>query len=775
MVAELRLAVANSIFDQRDTGIPILLPAQPGEGTILCRMATLFNVPPNEASGEQNKPLAKVQGTLERITFHNEENGYTVARLLPDNARDVITVIGAFSHPVVGETYILWGHWTRHPQWGAQMSVVRHEVVRPATAVAIERYLGSGMVKGVGPVTAKRIVAKFGAQALDIIETSPDELLAVPGLGAKTLAIIKSAWSDQSDVRNIMVFLQGHGISPTYATRIFKKYQDQSIAIVERNPFQLATDIWGIGFKSADRIAQNMGIAEDDQRRLEAGLVYVLNQAVETGGNVYLTRDELVRESALVLGPHEIDSALEALLVSGKLISETIQMAGATEIGIYTPELYAAENALAKRMLELLSKPLHGRRSEAVESSTDASGPSLSDEQRAAVTLALSSRALAITGGPGVGKTTTTKAIVKAFKDDGKTVLLASPTGRAAKRLSEVTGFAATTVHRLLAFDPQKGAFQRNAESPIECDVLLIDESSMLDTMLTSSLLNAVPDSSQVIFVGDVDQLPSVGPGNVLRDIINSGVVPVARLTRVFRQAAQSLIISGAHEINAGKMPYLASPREPNADFIFIEEDDAELVARKIVAIVTTSLVKRGFGVNEVQVLAPMQRGSAGSIFLNEQLQDAINPGSEQKAELRRGSRLFRMGDRIMQLRNNYDKQIYNGDIGWVTEVDAADTAIKAIFDNKEVCYENSELDELSLAYSLSIHKSQGSEFPAVVIALHTQHYTLLQRNLIYTALTRARRMAVLVGSKKALAMAIKNDKQATRRTRLKQRLLGKL
>jgi exodeoxyribonuclease V alpha subunit len=730
-------------------------------------MTSFFNIPA-EIKAVANNGLAEVLGTLERITFHNEENGYTVGRLLPEGKRDIITIIGNFTRPVIGETYLCYGRWTMHPQWGPQMTVERHETIRPATAAAIEKYLGSGMVKGVGPVTAKRIVAKFGETALDVIEKSPDDLLQVPGLGAKTLAIIKSAWREQSDVRNTMLFLQSNGISLTYAAKILRRYQEQAIEVVENNPFQLATDIWGIGFKMADRIAQNMGFAPDDRRRLEAGLVYVLNQAVETGGNAYLTRDELVHESNIILGPHNIDNALDVLIKEGRLIAEDGKIYGVVETGIYVPALYSAEQDLATRLLDLLSRPIKWVRS---PERAAAEATSLSDEQREAVRLVMNSRVSVITGGPGVGKTTTTNAIVREFQKLGKTVQLASPTGRAAKRLSEVTGSAAITVHRLLAYDPQKAAFQRNADSPIECDVLLVDESSMLDTALTSSLLNAVPNSVQLIFVGDVDQLPSVGPGNVLRDIIGSGVVPVARLTKIFRQASASLIISGAHAINMGKMPYLASPREPEADFVFIEESDAEKVADKIVAIVTRSLVKRGFLVSEIQVLAPMQRGSAGSAYLNQRLQEALNPATAEKTELRRGERVLRQGDRVIQMRNNYEKVVFNGDIGTISVVDGEEQSMKVIFEGREVFYDTAELDEISLAYSLSIHKSQGSEFPATVIALHTQHYTLLQRNLIYTALTRARKMAVLVGSKKALAIAVANDKQSTRHTRLKQRL----
>ncbi len=742
-------------------------------------MAALFNVPPSGPASGAEKPLATVRGTLERVTFHNEENGYTIARLLPEGAKDVVTIVGTFPNPLIGETMVLHGHWTRHAQYGSQMSVVRHEIIRPATAAAIEKYLGSGMVKGVGPVTAKRIVAKFGDQSLDVIEKTPDELLKVPGLGKKTLDIIKSAWSDQSDVRSIMVFLQSHGVSPTFAAKIFKKYQGDSVSIVERNPYQLATDIWGIGFKSADRIAQNMGFAENDQRRLEAGLVYVLNQAVETGGNVYLRADELAKESELILGPHSIENALAALTASGKVIQEESSVGGLRETAIYPPALYNAECALAERILELNSLPIQrsniASRLPHEPQSPKAGDAELTDEQAAAVDLALHSRITVITGGPGVGKTTTTKAIVRAFQTKQKSVLLASPTGRAAKRLSEVTGNSATTIHRLLAFDPQRGGFSRNAESPIDCDVLLVDESSMLDTSLTNSLMNAVPDTAQVVFVGDVDQLPSVGPGNVLRDIIGSGVVPTARLTRVFRQAAQSRIISGAHAINSGRMPLLSSPRDPEADFVFIETNEAEEIAGKIVAIVATSLPKRGYALNQIQVLSPMQRGSAGSAHLNECLQETVNPESPDKPELRRGARLFRQGDRVIQMRNNYDKAVFNGDIGVIVTIDSKESSLKVEFDGRSVEYELTEVDELSLAYSLSIHKSQGSEFPAAIIALHTQHYALLQRNLIYTALTRAKKMAVLVGSKKALAMAVGNDKQSTRHTRLKQRLQQKL
>ena len=1160
-------------------------------------MCAAFKTPPVLDNAQPARPADEVRGTLERVTFHNEDNGYTVARLLPEGARDVVTITGNFTSPVVGESLVCYGVWTRHPQWGRQMQVQRYETVRPATAHAIEKYLGSGMVKGVGPVTAKRIVAKFGEEALDIIEKTPRKLLQVQGIGEKTLKTIKDAWKEQSEIRNIMLFLQGHGISPAYAIKIYKTYQDRSIAIVEKNPYQLATDIWGIGFKSADKIARNLGFAEDDPRRLEAGVVYVLNESVDTGGNAYLTREELVKASGEILGPFDITDSLQTLVDAGRLVLESASLLGETETAIYTPALYNTERSLAQRLKDLIGRPVKDgldtpRAREWLAEILQKNELPLSDEQQSAVRTTLQGRVSVITGGPGVGKcvtgdtlvlsgrgmfpigdlwceatdesipdtfheyaldivgknsdatsshiyfggtqpiialrtrlglglgatpnhrvwamtpdgpcwtrmdeitagsyvavrrgdnffgdgtlapelayllgvisgdgmqtspmtieitnnslellgrcqqivrehfaheariyksrhthalrvnsrrlrgeliklgvsicrsggkavpeavlrssrasileylaglfdtdghvqqrksgqiyfeitlkseklirqtqfillnlgvvsrvtekfvnyrykevadrrcywrlsvmgkdadlllsivptfkalpayericnanhdivplpgaiirdvftsrgpqsrrswwpwkreikggrlptrlrlsrlldsaeiskispqaaamreairscyywdqvtdvqpsfapvydltvpaqesfvanafvnhnTHTTRAVVAAFKGRGKRVLLASPTGRAAKRLSEMTGAEASTIHRMLSFDPSKREFVHNADNKLECDVLLVDEASMLDMVLAYSLLKAVPDEAQVIFVGDVDQLPSVGPGNVLRDMIDSGIVPVARLTQVFRQAARSGIIAGAHAINAGRMPTLASPKDPGADFVYINAEEAEEVADKIVAIVARSLPKRGYLPSDVQVLTPMQRGTAGAIFLNQRLQEVINPPDPMKAEVQRAGRLFRAGDRVMQLRNNYDKLVFNGDIGTVTDILHEDNTLIVRFADAEIPYDFSELDELNLALAVSVHKAQGSEFAVAVIALHTQHYALLQRNLIYTALTRAKKLAVLVGNKKALAMAVKNDKQAERHTRLKERLQG--
>ena len=732
---------------------------------------------------EEGPPLDTLEGVIERITFHNEENGYTVARLLPPNARDVITILGNFSNPVVGESLLCHGTWTRHPQWGRQMTVARYEVVRPATAFAIEKYLGSGMVKGVGPVTAKRIVAKFGDEALDIIEHHPRKLLQVPGLGEKTLTKITKAWHDQREVKNIMLFLQGHGVSPAYAVKIYRAYGGKAIEIVEKNPYQLASDIWGIGFKSADKIARAIGIDESDPRRIEAGVVYVLNEAVDSGGNAFLTDRELAEKAGEILGVGDVAAAIRSLSDTKRLIYESATFLGQTEVAVYTPSLHKTEIGLAERLQSLLATPLkqppNVQKFEGwLTALCEKNGLPLSDQQREAVSTALLSRFSVLTGGPGVGKTHTTNAIVAAFEALKKDVLLASPTGRAAKRLTEVTGREARTVHRLLEFDPEKHGFKRDGDTPLDCDVLIVDESSMLDMVLTYSLLKAVPPDAQVLFVGDVDQLPSVGPGNVLRDLIESGAVPVARLTQVFRQAAESLIITNAHAINAGRMPLLPPPGE-NQDCAYLSAEEAEEVAEKVVAVVARSLPKRGFAPGDIQVLTPMQRGSAGSAHLNARLQEVLNPPAPGKDEVQRASRLFRVGDRIMQIVNNYDKFVYNGDIGTVLAVSHEDETLTVGFPEaagiNEVVYEFADLDELTLAFSCSIHKAQGSEYPAVVLALHTQHFMLLQRNLLYTALTRARKFAVLIGPKRAIAMAVKKQSDIGRHTRLKERLQGLL
>lgn len=729
-------------------------------------------------TGDDGRPMDEVRGTLERITFHNPENGYTVARLMPEGAHDVITVLGNFSSPVVGEFLRCEGRWTTHPQWGPQMQVRRYEAIRPATIDGIERYLGSGMVKGVGPVTAKRIVEMFGDKALEIIEKQPRKLLGIPGIGEKTLDKIRTAWFDQREIRNVMLFLQSHGVTPAYAVKIFKTYGVESIVIVERNPYQLATDIWGIGFRSADKIAMNLGFKPEDPLRIEAGLVYVMNQAVETGGNAFLVRDELYDHAEAILGTRNIDAALAALVDRGQLVVEEAGLFGTVEEAIYTPSLHQIECAMARRLKYLADRAVDTGMGDAkfdewLGTVLAKNQTTLSEEQGDAVGRCIRSRVAILTGGPGTGKTTTTRAVVTAFRALEKRVLLASPTGRAAKRLSEVTGAEATTIHRMLVFDPATRAFRYGPDNPLECDVLIVDEASMLDMVLANAVLRALSEDAQLILVGDVDQLPSVGPGNVLRDIIGSGVIPVARLTQVFRQAAMSTIITNAHAVNQGRRPELPSPKEPDRDLVFIEANEPDEVAGKIVAIVERSLPRRGFNPADIQVLVPMQKGTAGAIYLNSRLQERLNPPSPTKPEIERGQRLFRVGDRVIQLRNDYDKGVYNGDIGSVLHVDLEETTLTVRMADQDVNYDFGDLDELALAYCLTIHKSQGSEFAVAVIAIHTQHFAMLQRNLLYTAITRAKSFAVLVGNRRAVDIAVRNDKQAERHTRLRERLQG--
>lgn len=732
------------------------------------------------------KPLASspaedeslLEGTIERITFHNEENGYTVLRILPVGSKDVVTAIGTFLNPAVGEHVICYGRWTKHAQWGSQMQVSRYEVVRPASAFAIEKYLGSGLIKGVGPVTAKRIVARFGEEALDIIDRSPRRLLEIPGLGEKRVTQIRRAWDEQREVRNIMLFLQSHGASPAYAVRIYRTYGAQSIEVVERNPYQLATDVWGIGFKLADGIARHMGIKENDPRRIEAGVEYVLSQAVETGGNAFLMEADLGERAAEILGVETVAAAIDALVGNGRIIRETASLLGTSETAIYTPMLYNIELSLAERLKELGAKPsVAGFERKAPEWLTRLlahASISPSEEQDRAVRLVLGSSVSVITGGPGTGKTTTLKAVVAALEGLERRVLLASPTGRAAKRLAEVTGREAKTAHRLLEFEPETHRFKHNADNPLGCDALVIDEASMLDMVLTNHVLKALPDHAQLIFVGDVDQLPSVGPGNVLRDIIQSGAVPVARLTQIFRQAQESLIVTNAHRINSGQQPLLP-PASAGQDCVHIDAQEAEEVAEKVVAVVARSLPKRGFSPDMVQVLTPMQRGSSGAAHLNLRLQEVLNPPKPGKLEAQRRGRVFRVGDRVMQMVNNYDKGIYNGDIGILREIDEEEGGIVVDYGATEAFYDLPETDELTLAYACSIHKSQGSEYPAVVIAIHPQHFVLLERNLLYTALTRARKMAVFIGPKSAIATAVKRESGKKRNTRLRERLQGML
>jgi exodeoxyribonuclease V alpha subunit len=737
-----------------------------------------------------------IEGVIERVTFHAEDTGYTVARLAVEGERDWVTVVGGFGNPVPGESVRVYGQWVTHREFGRQFQVERYDLIRPATASAIEKYLGSGLIKGVGPVTAKRLVAAFGLETLEIIEGEPEKLTRVEGIGARKVDMIRRAWAEQKAIRAVMLFLQGHGVSATYAVKIYKTYGDDSISVVEREPYRMAKDVWGIGFKTADKIAQNLGFASDSEARLRAGLLFTLSDATDYG-HLYLPESVLLTKAAEILGVERdrLPPILESMIAAHEVVaeatpchserseespSETLRFAQgdtALDRAVYHPALFGTELGLSNRLRRLVRMPTTDRISEDrvaawLEYQAAAQKMELSEEQRRAVSTALSSRLLVLTGGPGTGKTTITNLICKAFHARRKRIVLASPTGRAAKRLSEVTGLPAQTVHRLLKFEPASLNFQHNEKNPLDCDVLITDEVSMLDAVLAHNLLKAVPEEAQVVFVGDADQLPSVGAGNVLGDLIASGVVPVCRLTHVFRQAAQSLIVTNAHRVNRGEMPLLIPPKERgDKDCLFVEAPDSKAAVQQVVTLATRSLPRLGFTSSDIQVLSPMHRGEAGVSRLNELLQEAWNPPSERKPEFVRGSRRFRVGDRVIQLVNNYNKQVYNGDVGVVAKIDHANQALTITFPEAEITYDFADYDELQLAYALSIHKAQGSEYPAVILVFNSAHYMMLQRNLLYTALTRARKLCVIVGEKRAIGRAVHNDKATLRFTRLAERL----
>ncbi len=752
---------------------------------------------PQTTSSDPDVPapgLDSVTGVLERITYHNEENGYTVARLAVEGERDLVTIVGSFSNPIVGEMLVCEGRWSAHREYGRQLTVERYSTSRPATAFAIEKYLGSGLIKGVGPVMAKRMTDFFGVDTLDVIEHEPEKLKRVEGIGDKRIRMIQKAWNEQREIRNVMIFLQGKGVSATYAVKIYKTYGDKSIVTVEANPYRLAQDIWGIGFKTADKIAQQLGIELDSPRRLEAGLLHTLSEATDFG-HLYLPEPKLLNSASeiLTVPVDRILPILEVMISDNAVFGEDLpdmEMFGRPMRACYHPALYYTEVGLAKQIRKRIANkretPVNREKlQEWLAKQEKKTGIELSDEQKEAVALALEHHFLVLTGGPGTGKTTVTNMIARAFDARKKRLLLASPTGRAAKRLSEVTSREAQTVHRLLKFDPQTRAFQHNDENPLECDVLIADEVSMLDAVLANSLLKAIPEEAQIVFVGDSDQLPSVGAGNVLGDLLASEVVPSIRLTQVFRQAQESVIITNAHKIREGKSPALISPKNRDGkDCLFVEiEDEADeegnrvssamTGALKVVSLVRKTLPALGYKGDDVQVLSAMHKGTLGVGYLNELLQEALNPmdAGGTRTEFIRGSRRFRIGDRVLQIVNNYDKNVFNGDVGTITDINPQEQLFMLRFGETTVEYDYSEYDELQLAYALSIHKSQGSEYKAVVLVMHSSQYMMLQRNLLYTGITRARKLCLLVGDRRAIQRAVKNDKTTKRYTRLQERL----
>jgi exodeoxyribonuclease V alpha subunit len=714
---------------------------------------------------------ATVDGVIERVVFSNEENAWSVVRLQVAGQRDLVTAVGNLLGVQPGENLRLTGSWINDPKYGRQFRVSSYAAVAPATLTGIEKYLGSGLIRGIGKVMASRLVAAFGMDTLEVIENQPERLTEVDGIGPKRRKEILRAWAEQREIKEVMVFLQSHGVSTHYAIKIYKAYGSQATDLVRQNPYRLATDIHGIGFKSADKIAAALGIPRDAPQRIEAGALYLLGQGADRG-HIFLPRKALVEEGEKLLevSAEAITTAVAALAETEQVVVEPLE--DADDPAVFLKALQAAESGVAGRIRALLIQPplpMEIDLDRALDWFEKRERIELARQQRQAIRAGLTRKVLVITGGPGTGKTTLVRGIVTILEKKGQKVLLAAPTGRAAKRLAEATGADASTLHRLLEFNAQTRQFDRNRERPLPCDLLIVDEASMLDTVLAYHVLKAVPDHGRLILVGDVDQLPSVGPGRILSDLIRSEAVEVVRLTEIFRQAERSLIVVNAHRVNQGVMPILEAV-DSDGDFFFFERKGPEEIVETIAQLVSRRVPgKFGFDPTEqIQVLTPMNRGPLGTDSLNAVLRDLLNP---EGAAITRGGQTLRVGDKVMQVRNNYDLEVFNGDLGRVREIDEVDQIVTVAMDGREVAYDFASLDELVLAYACTIHKSQGSEYPCVIIPLHTTHYVMLQRNLLYTALTRAKRLAILVGEEKALRVAVGNRRVRPRFTRLAERL----
>jgi exodeoxyribonuclease V alpha subunit len=742
-------------------------------------------------------------GSVERLTFYNPENGYSVVRLKPERGRvqgigqdGLITVTGNLPELSPGEQLRLQGKWVNHPKHGLQFQVEICEQILPATVAGMRRYLGSGLVRGIGPRLAERIVAHFGERTLEVIERQPELLLQVPDIGPKRAGLIAAAWEEQKQVKEIMLFLHGYGVSTNLATKIYKQYGDRALDIVRTDPYQMARDIYGVGFKTADRIAQALGLPADHPRRIEAGLIYALNQATDEG-HVFMPQPELVESAAglLEVTAESVSPAIKRLEESravyvehlpiitkakrgksdkpeanaARQISEEGSVYG--EPAVYLAQLYYGESGVAER-LSALASAFPTRLSDLPPAFIHLD-PQLSEQQQAAIRMSLSQPLSVLTGGPGTGKTTALKALIEALEVANKHYSLASPTGRAAKRLSQATGRPASTIHRLLGFSPGEG-FKYDTDNPLPVDFVVVDEASMLDLYLAHHLLRALLPGIHLLLVGDVDQLPSVGAGDVLRDIIASGMVPVTRLSVIFRQAEYSHIITNAHRINQGQMPLFPAPGSiDGGDFFLFPAETPEEAANWLEEVVCTRIPQK-FGYHpctDIQVLSPMYRGPVGVTMLNERLQARLNPPEAARPEKRLFGQVFRTGDKVMQVLNNYEKDVFNGDIGTVFAIDLIEHSLVVEFEGRGLIYDWSEADQLVLAYAVSVHKSQGAEYPVVVLPLVTQHYMMLQRNLLYTAVTRAKRLCVLVGSRRAIGIAVRNDQVARRYTALNWRL----
>ncbi|MDA8085303.1 MAG: ATP-dependent RecD-like DNA helicase [Nitrospiraceae bacterium] len=722
--------------------------------------------------------FTEIKGQIERITFYNEENGYTIAKMKAGGRHDLITVVGNLLSVSAGEVLKLKGQWRNHLKFGEQFEVISYESVVPATVKGIEKYLGSGLIKGIGPVMARRLAAKFGLETLNVIEADSARLSEVDGIGEKRIGMIKKAWDDQKEIRDVMVFLQGNGVSPAYAAKIYKQYAKESIKVVQENPYRLATDIFGIGFITADKIAEKLGIAKDSQIRAEAGILYVLHQLSDEG-HVYYPNEPLIEEcrKVLCLERDVIVKSFGKIAEDRKIIIEDLNAGEFKENNkaVYLAKFHVCEVGVAARLKGLMQFPKKLRafdRDKALEWVQKELKIDLAENQKQAVREAIDKKVMVVTGGPGTGKTTIINSIIRIYRRLGQKVLLAAPTGRAAKRMSEAAGHEAGTVHRLLEFSPKEGRFKKDENNPLGADLIVIDETSMMDTVLMYQFLKAVPREATLVLMGDVDQLPSVGAGNVLKDIIDSERIPTVRLTEIFRQAKESLIVVNAHRVNNGHMPVTDKAGASIQDFYFFQVEEPELALQKIVELCKEK-IPRKFGykpVDDIQVLTPMHRGVIGASNLNTELQKHLNPSTD---DLVRGGMSLKAGDKVMQIRNNYDKEVFNGDIGRIVKIDREEQEVMVDYDGKVVRYEYPELDEIVLAYAVSVHKSQGSEYPVVVMPVLTQHYILLQRNLLYTGITRGKRLVVLVGAKKAVAIAIRNNKPQKRYTLLRERLIG--
>ncbi len=715
------------------------------------------------------KETAALEGTLERIVYTNADSKWTVARLRVEGQSELATIVGNLVEVPPGAALRLRGSWVKDPKYGEQFRVRTYVTLTPSTLEGIERYLGSGLVPGVGPVLAKRIVETFGAHTLEVIEKHPERLSEVSGLGKRKAETLRAAWREQQAVADVMLFLQGCGVSPAFASRIYKRYGDKAIELVREDPYRLALEIWGIGFKSADAIAERLGVARDSPRRAQAGILHLVHTLGEEG-HVFYPRSELVDQASQVLGIDIVilRDAVAALVEAGHVILSEVQGQGPC---VYSVELYKAETHTALRLATLATTdavPLGFPVDEAIARFERESVLELAPSQRQAVRSAVTRKLAVITGGPGVGKTTVVRAVLEIMLRAGRLVSLAAPTGRAAKRMSEATGRGALTLHRLLEWSPRTASFVRGQHHPLDADVVIVDEASMIDLALADHLVAALKPRAHLILVGDIDQLPAVGPGSVLADVIASKQAAVARLTEIFRQAAQSQIVTNAHKVNSGEFP-----SDQGGDFFFIARETPEDALATIEEVVVERIPRR-FKLDpfdQVQVLAPMHRGVVGAANLNDVLQKRLNP---RGVEVQRGARTFRVGDKIMQVRNNYDRDVFNGDVGRIVDIKLDDEGDELLceFDGRRVVYEARDLDELAHAYAISIHKAQGSEYPAVVVPIFTQHYMMLQRSLLYTAITRGKQLVVLIGQARAIETAVRTQPQKVRMTALAQRLM---